>query len=555
MTDGLKPEHREAIVALLSVEEKVERAVLFGSRTTQTHSVTSDVDIALFGEYLTSTDLANISASMDTIPMAQSVDLVLYRSIDNPVLLKHIQEHGIELYRQHIEFSGTREIKRNHVMLDPNDNQYDIKGWRDMTFSEAVQINPKVQLERGVTYPFVDMAAVIPNSPCVYAPTRRKFTGGGSRFSSGDTLMARLTQCLEKGKVARYCSDNQLSLAHGSTEFIVIRGRDTITDTLFSYYLTRWEKVCQYAIDHRIGTTRQRVSIESLDHLKIPIPPLSEQYAIAHILGSLDDKIELNRRMNETLEVMTRTLFKSWFVDFDPVRAKMEGRDTGLPKEVADLFPSRLVNSELGEIPDGWEIYCLDDLAKHHTLTVSPSIYPEKTFEHFSIPAYDRDRMPSIDSGESIRSNKTIVPYDAVLLSKLNPEIPRVWISGASSGSLQICSTEFLAFTARPPANRGLLFSLFTDATFREVLCSMVTGTSRSHQRVPPVALKRCKVLSGVPDLFDKFGKFSILLLDQTCRRRTESRIILSLRDLLLPKLMSGEVCLRENIKTLKTIV
>ena len=94
----------------------------------------------------------------------------------------------------------------------------------------------------------------------------------------------------------------------------------------------------------------------------LPMPPLDEQRAIAHILGTLDDKIELNRRMNETLEAMARALFKSWFVDFDPVRAKAEGRDPGLPKHLADLFPDRFVDSELGEIPEGWEVGTIDDV-------------------------------------------------------------------------------------------------------------------------------------------------------------------------------------------------
>ena len=100
------------------------------------------------------------------------------------------------------------------------------------------------------------------------------------------------------------------------------------------------------------------------------LPPLPEQRAIAHILGTLDDKIELNRRMNETLEGMARALFKSWFVDFDPVRAKMEGRWRpgeslpGLPAEHYDLFPDRLVDSELGEIPEGWEVRRMEDIAE-----------------------------------------------------------------------------------------------------------------------------------------------------------------------------------------------
>ncbi|MBK8233729.1 MAG: restriction endonuclease subunit S [Candidatus Eisenbacteria bacterium] len=99
-----------------------------------------------------------------------------------------------------------------------------------------------------------------------------------------------------------------------------------------------------------------RLNSDELKALDVTLPPLSEQRAIAHILGTLDDKIELNRRMNETLEAMARALFKSWFVDFAPVRAKAEGRDPGLPKPLADLFPARLVDSKLGEIPEGWEV-------------------------------------------------------------------------------------------------------------------------------------------------------------------------------------------------------
>ena len=113
---------------------------------------------------------------------------------------------------------------------------------------------------------------------------------------------------------------------------------------------------------HASGSTFKELSGTSLKKIRIRLPAgREEQRAIAHILGTLDDKIELNRRMSETLEAMARALFKSWFLDFDPVRAKAEGRDPGLPKPLADLFPARLVDSELGEIPEGWEVKCVDD--------------------------------------------------------------------------------------------------------------------------------------------------------------------------------------------------
>ena len=108
------------------------------------------------------------------------------------------------------------------------------------------------------------------------------------------------------------------------------------------------------------GRWRSALNLPTIRGLPVAVPPLSEQRAIAHILGTLDDKIELNRRMNETLEAMARALFKSWFVDFNPVRAKAEGRDSGLPKAVADLFPDRLVDSELGRIPAQWQVGRVD---------------------------------------------------------------------------------------------------------------------------------------------------------------------------------------------------
>ncbi|MBK7977449.1 MAG: restriction endonuclease subunit S [Deltaproteobacteria bacterium] len=117
-------------------------------------------------------------------------------------------------------------------------------------------------------------------------------------------------------------------------------------------------------IDSRLNTTVQAtLNLGDVAKLPIVLPPRSERERITQILGTLDDKIELNRRMNETLEAMARALFKSWFVDFDPVRAKAEGRDLGLPKHLADLFPDSFVDSELGEIPKGWSVRSLDGIA------------------------------------------------------------------------------------------------------------------------------------------------------------------------------------------------
>ena len=180
-------------------------------------------------------------------------------------------------------------------------------------------------------------------------------------IKAGDLLFARRSLVAEgAGKCCVVLDTDEPTTFESS----IIRARldSTRADSLYLYYFFN-SPVGLYHLD----TIRRQVAVagitgSDLAKLEIPVPPLPEQRAIAHVLGTLDDKIELNRRMNETLEEMARALFKSWFVDFDPVRAKMEGRDSGLPPDIADLFPDRLVPSELGEIPEGWEVALLSDI-------------------------------------------------------------------------------------------------------------------------------------------------------------------------------------------------
>src|SRR5579875_2137625 len=239
-------------------------------------------------------------------------------------------------------------------------------GWDTLPLDEAVQVNPSVPLQRGEIYPFVDMQAVDPASRSVGPSEMRIFKGGGSRFIAGDTLMARITPCLENGKIARFAPNGDQQMAHGSTEFIVIRGKPGVTDNDFAYYLTKWDGVRLYCISQMTGTSgRQRVPTDSLSHCEVTIPPLKEQQAIACILGTLDDKIELNRRRNRTLEAMARAIFQSWFVDFDPVRAKAAGKKPpGLKPELAALFPDRFEDSPLGPIPKGWRVGTVGEVAE-----------------------------------------------------------------------------------------------------------------------------------------------------------------------------------------------
>lgn len=180
-------------------------------------------------------------------------------------------------------------------------------------------------------------------------------------------------------------------------------------------------------MDNWANTTAQpTLNLKDVANLPIPLPPIAEQKEIAHILGALDDKIELNRKTNEALEAMARALFQSWFVDFDPVRAKADGRPTGLPDAISDLFPDSLEESELGEIPRGWQIAEMGSFVAIKKESVDPSAFPAEVFDHYSIPAFDSGQLPSREPGSSIKSLKFLVGDEHLLISKLNPSIPRI---------------------------------------------------------------------------------------------------------------------------------
>lgn len=276
--------------------------------------------------------------------------------------------------------------------------------------------------------------------------------------------------------------------------------------------------------------------------LNLPIPPEGEQRFIARALGSLDDRIELNRRMSETLEEMARALFRSWFVDFDPVRAKVEGRSSGLPPDIDALFPADFEESELGEIPAGWSVLPLRDLVELFRDSEEPMSSPDAVFEHYSIPAFDRDQLPIQEYGRNIKSRKFRVPSRAVLLSRLNPDIERVWLVATKADEKAICSTEFMVLRSQPPIQDSYIYCLARSRPFRDSIGSLVTGTSRSHQRAGSGALLSLSVLSPTTSILGEFDRQTRAILDQSLNCRRASRSIAEQRDSLMPLLLSGKL-------------
>jgi type I restriction enzyme S subunit len=350
------------------------------------------------------------------------------------------------------------------------------------------------------------------------------------------------------GAVARVPSYIPLGRLTQDTVKLVFKAEDA--PRTYLYWLLQTPQYREYCRAHSTGTTNLGLARE--DFLNFEVPPLTfERQWIVGLVQKIEDKIELNRRMNDTLEAMAQTIFRDWFIDFGPVRRKLEGatdpvaimgrltHDADRAAELAGLFPDGLGQDEL---PSGWRLMSLSDVADQCKGAVNPQTLPDTLFEHFSLPAHDAGQEPAHDLGVSIKSNKVPIPAGSVLVSKLNPEILRVWIPSEPAGIPQVASTEFLVFTPKPVAGRALLYFLFRDPIVRQVMEGMVTGTSKSHQRISPPALLQAKLVVGDEVAFAAFEEIAEPMLQRGLALRAENRTLAETRDYLLPRLMSGEV-------------
>lgn len=188
--------------------------------------------------------------------------------------------------------------------------------WKKYSLGDFAEINPRISLKQGNEYSFVEMKDLDATYKYV-SPSTKKELKGGAKFQNGDTLFARITPCLENGKICQV-KNLEDNVGFGSTEFLVFRGKENISNSDFVYYLSRSEFVKNNAIQMMTGTSgRQRVEKSALEELEITVPDLDTQVQISQILSSLDDKIELNLQMNQTLEAMAQTMFYEWFVNFN----------------------------------------------------------------------------------------------------------------------------------------------------------------------------------------------------------------------------------------------
>ncbi len=270
-------------------------------------------------------------------------------------------------------------------------------------------------------------------------------------------------------------------------------------------------------------------------------PHVREQRTITHILGTLDDKIELNRRMNATLEAMARALFKSWFVDFDPVRAKMAGRDTGLPKEIADLFPDQLVETAIGRVPEGWAVVSLTEL-----MNVNPKrsllrgqVAPYLDMANMPTRGHVPDSIVDRPAGSGMRFTN-----GDTLVARITPCLENgktAYVDFLRASEVGWGSTEYIVLKPKHPLPDEFAYCVARSAGFREFAIRNMSGT-RGRQRVPAAALDGFAMSSPPAPVAARFGHIARSLFGRARWAALESRALAHIRDALLPKLVSGEL-------------
>ena len=328
-----------------------------------------------------------------------------------------------------------------------------------------------------------------------------------------------------------------------------IRGKPGIADTDFIYYLLHGIVPRLKQVAH--GAVFDTITRETFRIVEVNLPPLSEQRAIARILGTLDDKIELNRRMNETLEVMARALFKSWFIDFDPVHAKAEGRDTGLPPDVAALFPDSFEDSELGQIPRGWTVrslgelvstvkgcsYASDDLVDSDTALVTL-----KSFARGG--GYRSDGLKSFAG--FYKPEQVVTPGDIVIactdVTQAAAIIGRTaMVHGTAAYQTLVASLDTIII--RPNSQkttRSFLYCLGRTDEFVSHTYSHTTGTTVLHLAKEAIP----SFVFALPplQLVMRFDSLAEPILNLIRASVEQSETIVALRDAMLPKLLSGQL-------------
>ena len=490
---------------------------VFGSRANWTTKDSSNLDLALEGESkLGHKVLGELKDAFEDSALPYTVDVVdLHRIGDSFRQIVESQKVHLPLHREEVSHRSAGEPEKDWIYCP----QFPEHWTRRPLYSMARWVNGlafrNIQFS-GTGMPVIKIAE-IKNGISGQTKFTEQIFDESVRVSKGDLLFSWSGQPDTSIDAFWWRGPEGWLNQH---IFRVTPQHDV--DEAFFYCLLRYLRPNFVAIARNKQTTGLgHVTKQDLEEIEAALPPLPEQQAIAHVLGTLDDKIELNRRMNETLEAMAWALFKSWFVDFEPVRAKMEGSDTGLPSDLAALFPDRLVDSELGKVPEGWRVKPLGDVVE---LAYGKALRAVDR-EDGPVPVYG-------SNGQVGWHNKRLVDGPGLVIGrKGNPGVV-TW----AHGDFFPIDTTFYVVPRDAYEGIPFLFFALTSQDLPSVSAdSAVPGLNRNLAYMNKQLVPDKQVLA-------EFNDYAATVFSRRHRLEQESRDLAEQRDALLPGLVSGEV-------------
>ena len=289
----------------------------------------------------------------------------------------------------------------------------------------------------------------------------------------------------------------------------IVQGNE-LCDTRYLCYLLNSMDLSGYVT----GSAQPKLSQANLNAVTLLLPPISIQKKIVEYLYMFDKKIAVNQQINDNLTEQARSIFQSWFVDYEPFG---------------------------GSKPSDWQPSTLGQIANMKTDSWSPVKNPDVVVEHYSIPSYDEQRFPVFEIASGIKSNKYLLTSDSVMISKLNPDTKRIWRPMCLSGH-PVCSTEFIVYESKKKGQRDYIYSLIDSIPFFNHLCSHTTGSTNSRQRATPKSTLDFALCLPSDSVIEDFCEIVTPMYDLIASNVVENQSLAKTRDSLLPRLMSGEL-------------
>ena len=387
-------------------------------------------------------------------------------------------------------------------------NKY-TENWQEFILKDFGELNPKESLKKGITAKKIPMELLMPFCRDITTYEISKYSGG-TKFKNDDTIMARITPCLENGKRARVSILDNNEIAFGSTEYIVFRARKGISDANFVYYLVCSDLIRKPAIKSMVGSSgRQRVQTDVIENLEFHVPPLPIQKKIAAVLSALDDKIELNNKVNQNLEQQAQAIFKSWFVDFEPFGGKM---------------------------PDDWKKGKLKDILRLKKKSIKPKENKLPYLPIDIIPMHNL-ALKEFKSHSEAKSSLITFDKDDILIGAMRVYFHRVVIAPCKGVTRTTC------FILSPFDNNCLIYGLMLCNQNEAIKYAQKTSKgSTMPYAIWDGGLGDLKIIIPSQKILNDFNTSLLPCIKKIQNSYFENLRLAQLRDALLPKLMSGEV-------------